>query len=156
MKKSKRITWAQGALLLILAAGIGYAVSNGLSETRGDAAIGNPAPEFALPDASGAVIQLKDFQGQRVLLNFWASWCHSCVNEMPLLNEAYKLTNIHMLAVNIGEDEETVRQFAERYGLKMPIVLDAGGDVLKAYQAVGLKPKPGGESGRCRINKSSG
>lgn len=128
----------QGVLILMLVVGIGYAVVQAMTEQRVSVSVGDPAPDFTLRDMSGQEIRLADYKGKGVLLNLWASWCNPCVNELPLLNEAYKLRNVEMVAVNLGEDEETVRKFADRYELEFPILLDDKGEMMEQYRAVGL------------------
>lgn len=133
-----RSVWVQSALILALVAGIGYAAAQAMTEERVSVSVGDPAPDFKLRDMSGKEVRLADYKGKGVLLNLWASWCNPCVNELPLLNEGYKLKNVEMIAVNLGEDEETVRKFADRYELEFPILLDSKGEMMQQYRAVGL------------------
>lgn len=128
----------QFMLLFIMAAAVIYAVTQSRSAPEGGAAIGDRAPAFELDGMDGTGIALSDFEGKGVVLNFWASWCNPCVNELPLLNEAYKLAGIDMIAINVGEDEETARRFAKRYDLAFPIAMDRELGVKKQYRAVGL------------------
>jgi len=128
----------QYVLLLILAAGAGFAVIQLQTAPRDKAVVGEAAPLFTIMDLHGQEIRLADYKGKGVLVNFWASWCNPCVNELPLLNEAYKLTGMNMLAINVGEDAETVRKFVDRYELAFPIALDADKKIKQQYLAVGL------------------
>jgi peroxiredoxin len=125
-------------LLIIMAAAVIYAVTQSRAAPGGGAAIGDLAPAFELDGMDGTGIASTDFEGKGVVLNFWASWCNPCVNELPLLNEAYKLAGIDMIAINVGEDEETARKFAKRYDLLFPIAMDRELQVKKQYRAVGL------------------
>ncbi|WP_152392691.1 redoxin domain-containing protein [Paenibacillus guangzhouensis] len=128
----------QIVLLLVLAAGAGYAVIQLQSAPHDKAVVGEAAPLFIIKDLQGQEIRLADYKGKGVLINFWASWCNPCVNELPLLNEAYKLTGVPMLAINVGEDAETVQKFVDRYELAFPIALDADNQIKQQYRAVGL------------------
>lgn len=128
----------QYALLLVVIAGAVYAATSFRAESREYAVVGEAAPSFTLTDLQGNEVQLADYKGKGVMLNFWASWCNPCVNELPLLNEAYKLTGVEMLAINVGESKETAQKFAERYELAFPIVLDSELKIKQQYRAVGL------------------
>ncbi len=89
-----------------------------------DAFIGNTDPEFTLKSFSGAEISLKDFQGQVVFVNFWASWCPPCKQEFPELNELsneYKTNGLVVLAINVDKSADRVQAFLE----KMKITPDA-------------------------------
>lgn len=112
------------------------ASSFGLQMTGG----GKPAPDFELPLLDGPRVSLQDFRGRFVLLDFWATWCSPCRKSMPMLEE---LQNEHaeelvLLAVNMNESEETVRQFLEREGLDVTVLMDRDGAVGRAYGVVGL------------------
>lgn len=94
------------------------------------------APDFTLEDLSGAAIELADFQGHVVLLNFWATWCAPCRLEMP---ELQKLSdqfspNFHILGVNFDEPADVVGAYVEELGLTFDILLDPGGVVQDLYR----------------------
>ncbi|GIQ65959.1 thiol-disulfide oxidoreductase ResA [Paenibacillus cisolokensis] len=128
----------QYVIVLALVAGGIYALTQHDAAPRDKAVLGEAAPLFTLRDLYGEEIQLADYRGKGVLLNFWASWCNPCVNELPLLNEAYKLTGVKMLAINVGENAETVQKFVDRYELKFPVVLDSEMRIKQQYRVVGM------------------
>ncbi|WP_018872402.1 TlpA disulfide reductase family protein [Thioalkalivibrio sp. ALJ16] len=75
-----------------------------------------PAPPLERPDLQGDTHRLEDYRGEVVLINFWASWCPPCVHEMPsmqLLEDELRDEGFRILAVNLGEDEDTIRRFIE-------------------------------------------
>lgn len=88
----------------------------------------NPAPGFALPDLSGATVQLADYAGKMVLLNFWATWCAPCVVEMPTLENLaniLKADGLVVLAISLDvADEAHVADFVRGYGWQLPVLLD--------------------------------
>ena len=99
-----------------------------------------PAEDFSLPDISGEIISLSDYQGKAVLINFWATWCPPCLTEMPLF-QAYAdkyPESLIVIAVNAGEGEESVRAFVEHYGYDMVFLVDVETTVSKLYQVRGL------------------
>ncbi|WP_018877177.1 MULTISPECIES: peroxiredoxin [unclassified Thioalkalivibrio] len=74
------------------------------------------APPLERPDLAGDTRRLEDYRGEVVLVNFWASWCPPCVHEMPsmqLLEDELRAEGFRILAVNLGEDEATIRRFIE-------------------------------------------
>ena len=90
------------------------------------AKIGNLAPDFELTDYNGRVMKLSDFHGQKpVFLNFWASWCPFCVNEMPLMSRIQKQFGDQYvtLAINRGEDQETSRLFTDQLSVTDAFIL---------------------------------
>lgn len=102
---------------------------------------GQRAVDFALKTPGGEDVLLADYQGQVVLINFWASWCGPCELEMPDIQKAYdahREQGLQVLAVNAGESPSTVREFGVRHGLTFPLLLDAGGQVNAKYRAAGL------------------
>ena len=99
------------------------------------------APDFRLKDENGKVIRLSDFRGQVVVLNFWATWCPPCREEMPSMERAHqkiKGEKIAIIAVNVGEDEDTVFGFTGQHPLTFPLPLDTDGSVVDQYPVVGL------------------
>lgn len=99
------------------------------------------APDFGLMDMEGNLIKLSDLRGQRVLLNFWATWCPPCRAEMPDLQSAYakyKESGFAVLAVDFRETEEKVKKFQQAYGITFPVVIDDTGAVALAYQVRGI------------------
>ena len=99
------------------------------------------APDFSYRDAAGNQVSLRDdLIGQVVLLNFWATWCPPCVYEMPFLEEAHRQLpdNAIILAVNAGENADTVSAFVAEHGLTLPVVLDQGGAISAMYRAYQL------------------
>lgn len=85
-----------------------------------------------------STLRTDDRMDRRRVAYFWASWCNPCVNELPLLNEAYKLSDVEMLAINVGENKETAQKFVDRYELEFPIVLDSDLNIKQNYQVVGM------------------
>ena len=94
------------------------------------------APVFSLPDLTGKKIQLKDYRGKLVFLNFFATWCGPCRQEMPgmeRLFRAYRDKGLVVLAVNIEQSPKTIRPFVQELKLSFPVLLDADGSVSHDY-----------------------
>ena len=130
-----------GVLLLVLA---GAAVAEA---TDVQPAVGHRAPDFTLPDSHGKPVQLSRVLGERaVLLNFWATWCPPCREEMPTMERAYrdyKARGLEILAVSMDAGSEAavaakVNEFMAELKLTFPAVLDPKGDVVRAYRLRGL------------------
>jgi peroxiredoxin len=101
---------------------------------------GRAAPDFVLERLGGGQLQLSDLQGQPVLLNFWASWCPPCKEEMPAIVDEYtryKDDGLLVVAVNLQEADAKVRDFAQEYGMDFPIVIDRSGDVAESWRIGG-------------------
>lgn len=100
-----------------------------------------PAPDFELPDMDGALHKLSDFRGKVVVLNFWATWCPPCRYEMPAMQRAWEQVrdeDIVFLAVDVGEDADTVFMFLADYPVDFPLLLDQDAAVIEAYPVTGL------------------
>ena len=94
------------------------------------------APEFSLPDLAGKKVQLKALRGSLVFLNFFATWCEPCREEMPgmeRLFRAHKDKGLVVLAVNMQESAKRVRPFVQELKLSFPIALDEDGTVGRDY-----------------------
>lgn len=86
---------------------------------------GQPAPALgALPVLDAAPLLLEDLRGQRVVLNFWATWCAPCRVEMPLLQAAHQRGDVFVIGVNADESPTEVRAYARELGLTFPLVID--------------------------------
>jgi peroxiredoxin len=100
-----------------------------------------PAPDFTLVDAAGRRVSLKDFHGKVVFLNFWATWCGPCRDEMPMMEELhreFKDRGLAVVAVNFREDKQSVRKFFDELGLTFQALLDPDGDVGGSYGVISL------------------
>ena len=94
------------------------------------------APDFTLKSADGRNLRLHEQRGQVVLVNFWASWCGPCKQEMPHLNriyDKYRASGFTLLAVNIDDDARHGAATAAKWGLKFPVLLDAEKSVTRLY-----------------------
>ncbi|WP_173917502.1 redoxin domain-containing protein [Halobacillus sp. Marseille-Q1614] len=98
---------------------------------------GETAPEFTLETLEGETVKLSDYRGEKVLVNFWATWCPPCRAEMPDMQKFYEDTDIEILAVNLTETESSrmdVDPFVQDFGLTFPILMDKDLDVMGLYQ----------------------
>ncbi len=99
------------------------------------------APDFVLPDASGRNVALHNFNGQVVLINFWASWCGPCREEMPLLDELHKRyapLGFTMLGVNVEEDSAAARKFLSATPVSFPILFDRENAISQLYDVIAM------------------
>jgi peroxiredoxin len=100
--------------------------------------VGRAAPEFVLPRLGGGELALRELRGKVVLLNFWATWCAPCEQEMPAMQRLYaRLAPRGFELVAISEDDgpEVVDEFRARLGLTFPIALDPDHAVARRYQS---------------------
>jgi len=94
------------------------------------------APGFTLKNLDGKTVSLSQYRGKVVFLNFWASWCPPCRQEMPSmerLNEVFGKKDFVILAVNVEQDIEAVKAFLEDYPYTFPILLDPEAKAQQAY-----------------------
>ena len=101
------------------------------------AEIGAMAPDFTLWDLQGKEASLRDLRGQVVLLNFWATWCGPCREEMPTIQERYNVGGFALFAINFDESGETVQGHMNELGIDIPVLLDPGGKVQELYRLRG-------------------
>jgi peroxiredoxin len=134
--------WAWLALLLFAAAAVSAdAAETQFVQTLPAVARPFPAPEFELKGEDGKTYRLSDYRGKVVVLNFWATWCPPCRMEMPSMERARKKVqgeHIVILAVDVGEDEDTVFEFTGQYPVTFPLLLDTDGTVIEKYPVIGL------------------
>jgi cytochrome c biogenesis protein CcmG, thiol:disulfide interchange protein DsbE len=101
------------------------------------------APDFTLEDLAGNPVQLSALRGQPVLLNFWASWCPPCKEEMPAMQRVhseYAGQGFMILAVNTTyqDSESEARRFLQQGGLTFPVVFDRTGEASRLYETRAL------------------
>lgn len=100
------------------------------------------APVFTLKDLNGKVVSLEDFKGKKILLNFWATWCPPCRDEMPDMQELYqeyKNEDFVVLAVNMVNTEKNtavVEEFVKEFQLSFPILMDEYGETSYRYEVL--------------------
>ena len=95
--------------------------------------IGQPAPDFALKDPSGNVLRLSQFKGSVVWVNFWATWCEPCKQELPAIQGLYdekRADGLQVVEVNWQDSEPAARDFWDSMQLSLPMVLDRSGDAF--------------------------
>ena len=99
------------------------------------------APYFSLQYTNGKTHRLSDYRGRPVIINFWTTWCPPCREELPSMNRAWHLIEeegIAMLAINMGEDEDTIFIFSADYPTDFPILMDQSGEVIEQWPVKGL------------------
>ncbi len=98
---------------------------------------GHAAPDFALKSSTGENLRLSEYRGDVVMINFWATWCGPCRQEMPLLDELfmrYQRVGFSLLGVNIDDDSRRAMQMAEELGINFPVLFDTRKEVSKLYE----------------------
>lgn len=97
---------------------------------------GTPAPDFTLRTLDGPNLRLQEQRGQVVLVNFWATWCGPCRQEMPhlaRLYEKYRASGFVLLGINVDDDAKKATELAAKLGLKFPVSLDTDKTVSRMY-----------------------
>jgi len=103
--------------------------------------VGGPAPQFQLDNLDGTKTQISDYRGKVVLLNFWATWCKPCKQEMPEIQaayEAFKDEGFVVLAINFGEKQKKAEKLVKEMGLTFPILLDKDLKVAERHNVISL------------------
>ena len=119
-------------LLLGLTLSVFAATSLASSDLTGQA-----APDFALKSSSGDNLRLSEYRGDVVMVNFWATWCGPCRQEMPLLDELYsryERVGFSLLGVNIDDDSRKAMNMVSELGVSFPVLFDARKEVSKLYE----------------------
>ncbi len=98
--------------------------------------VDDPAPDFTLPMLDGGNLRLQEQRGQVVLVNFWASWCGPCRQEMPLLDrmhQRYQDAGFVVLGVNVEGDKRLAQGLVQQTGVNFPILIDQDQKVSALY-----------------------
>ena len=105
------------------------------------AAPSGPAPQFTLPSKAGGDVSLAQYKGQVVMLNFWASWCGPCRQEMPLLEDIYKKYNklgFTLIGVNVEPDSNAANNWLKQTPVTFPVLYDRESKVSQAFAVSGM------------------
>lgn len=117
-------------------------IINGDASVLGGLEVGQRAPDFELSTIDGTTVSLADFAGEQVVLNFWATWCPPCREELPELISFSEETGIPVLGINVTKNERRgqsdVEAFLEEVPLSFPVLLDEAGTVERTYRVVAL------------------
>lgn len=100
--------------------------------------VGEPVPDFELPDLDGKARRLADFRGKVVVLNYWATWCPPCVDEMPSLEKLHRSLaerGLAVVAISVDERFSDIVDFVKSYGVTFTILHDNGRKVARSYQS---------------------
>ncbi len=133
---------------LLLGLGLGFSIlflgskpNPASSVSQADSiAIGSPAPNFELTTLDGEPFSLSQSRGKAVIVNFWATWCPPCKEEMPLLQQysAARSADLMVLGVDVMETADVVKPFASEIGITFPVLFDETGQVYDLYRLRGL------------------
>lgn len=129
-----------GAILLFGVWFVTKLQEEGPALTRGMA-----APDFALPDLQGRQHTLSAQRGRVVVLNFWATWCPPCVEEMPSLDGLHKALateGLVVMGISVDEDASALRRFVQERGLTLTVLQDPGGGGPRRSTACADSPRP--------------
>ena len=124
----------KGLKILLLGAMLVIFTASGLASSSLE---GQTAPDFVLRSASGDNLRLSEFRGDVVMINFWATWCGPCRQEMPLLDDLYgryQRVGFNLLGVNIDDDSRRAMQMVEELGVSFPVLFDESKEVSKLYK----------------------
>ena len=94
------------------------------------------APDFTLKSLEGSNLRLEEYRGQVVLINFWASWCGPCRQEMPLLDRLhhrYEDTGFAVLGINVEGEAAPAQELVDKTNVTFPILIDEGQAVSELY-----------------------
>lgn len=124
----------RGARLVLLLAAL---LIGGTPPSANPKLAGVPAPDFVLKGMNGENLRLSEFLGEVVMLNFWATWCGSCRQEMPELEqlyETYRSAGFVLIGVNVDDDTERAAKFVQALDIDYPILLDPRKSVAPLYR----------------------
>lgn len=112
----------------------------GCESGGGTLAPGRPAPQFEASDLKGGTASLSDFRGKFVVLNFLASWCVPCAQEMPDLRKLQEQMGEELVVVSVGvdDDDDALRKFRDRHKVNFPFLHDSHGYTKSRYRLAGF------------------
>ena len=128
-------------IALVIVSALALALSGCSPGTVPGPQVGNVAPDFQLPNLDYEPISLNELRGKPVVLNFWATWCPACIDEMPYLqeiHEEYSDEGLMLLAIDVGESPSQVEKFMQSNNLSLPVLLDTSGVVAQKYSILNI------------------
>jgi cytochrome c biogenesis protein CcmG/thiol:disulfide interchange protein DsbE len=134
----KRKTLLVGAVAITIAFGIYFYKRPSLASKQPGAAGHALAPEFSLPDLNGGHLELSSYRGKVVLLDFWATWCNPCRDEVPHFSELqgkYGDQGLQIIGISMDDGPEPVRKFAQTYKMTYPVVM-GNAEIGEAYGGI--------------------
>jgi peroxiredoxin len=121
----------RGFLIAVVVATLCFSAANAARDL-----VGFEAPDFALRSSLGENLRLSEYRGQVVMLNFWATWCGPCRQEMPLLEDIYgryEPAGFSLLAINLDEENADALDMASDLGVTFPLLFDDEKTVSRLY-----------------------
>lgn len=142
LKNSYKIVFNAAVLAtLALCSFFLFSACQGSSHSKGALEIDKPAPDFKLGDSKGRVWTLSDLKGNVVFLNFWATWCPPCREEMPsmeALSRSLESQRFQMLTILSNDDPSRGEGFLRKLKSSLPVLIDPDGRTAAAYGITGV------------------
>ncbi len=141
MKPITKVVWL--VWVLVLAWVPGYAEQSSFGKMGVIASkISQPAPDFVAKNLKGQAVKLSDFKGKVLLLNFWATWCGACIEEMVSMQNLYsslRIDGVEVLAISIDRwNEDRIEEYVKKNNLTFTVLLDQDQKVRKQYHVMGV------------------
>jgi len=142
-KKKKKKGVASSAIIIVVVVVVAVVISVLINKRSFEPVVaGTTSINFVASNLDGKLRRLDEFKGKVIFLNFWATWCKPCEEEMPSMQRVYdvlKGRNFDMVAISVDtEGPEVVRKFVERYGLTFTVLLDPKGKIKDGYKTTGV------------------
>lgn len=121
-------------LLLVLLGALAWTIADTLRERSVN--VGDRVPSFTLTADDGRTVRPADFQGKVLVLNFWATWCPPCLEELPSLNQfsrEMRAQGVEVLGVSVDHNEQEYKQFLQRFPVAFRTARDPGGSIAGEY-----------------------
>jgi peroxiredoxin len=139
MKKSHLIIGII-AIIALVTAGYFFYINTSKAQVETGTEIGMMAPDFTLSDLTQQEVKLSDYRGKKVFLNFWATWCPPCQEEMPDIQKLHDNygDKVTIVAVNVGESKAKAQSFMKAKEFNFPVLLDQNKQITSKYLVRGI------------------